>query len=204
MHGEENIGYGGRADLNKRIITNGDIIMSFQNFEKALDLAKQCENYEIGRGKSDKVISRGEKLMGFKFSKQNYEFFKRIGYLNFEINEVYGISTDDFSDKMEGSAIEDTLRDRKKYSLPKNWLYIYNFGYDGWKAFLDYGNLNAEGEPPVIVSVCTGKEWLGAKESAKGKWKHIKDRNFLEVGIFAEDLGDFILCLVEEAIERQK
>jgi len=177
--------------------------MSFQSFEKALALAKQCRAYRIGDGKSDEVISRGEKLIGFKFSKQNYEYFKRVGHLMFFGEMFYGITTDDLSDDTDMGAIESSIRDRKKYGLPKKWLRIYSFEYDGWEAFLDYGNLNAEGEPPVIVSVCAGKEWLGAKESAKGKWKRIKDRNFLEVGIFAEDLGDFILCLVEEAIERQ-
>ena len=197
--GEGAIGSGERTDFNdKEMFT-----MSYKNFEKALELVKQCEDYTPGKGRTDEIIAQGEKLFGCKFSKQAKEYFKRYGWIGFGSQDFYGISTDDFSDKTCGGAIESALRDRKEFGLPKEWLCIHDFGYDGWRAFLDYGNLNKEGEPPVIVSRGMGKEFQGANKFAEGKAEYI-DRNYLTDGIFAEDFGDFLLCLVEEELERQK
>jgi len=164
--------------------------MGFQNFEKALELAKQCRGYMsvgckvVGGGKSDEVISHGEKLIGFKFSRQTYEFFKRVGFLMFSGKEIYGIVMDDFSGDTEDNAVEFSLKQRKEWKLPKEWLCIYNFGFDGYMGYLDYSDLNADGEPPVIMAVGAGKKYIVAER-------------------VAEDLGDFILGLVEEQLARQ-
>lgn len=71
--------------------------MSYQNFERALDLAKQCEGYDIGGGKSDEAISAASKLLSITFSKQNYKYFRELGYLEFFGVEIFGIVIDDFS-----------------------------------------------------------------------------------------------------------
>jgi len=157
--------------------------MSFENFEKALELAKICDGYWIAGGKTDEVIQRGEELMGFKFSKQTHEFFKRIGKLMLFGEVIYGISKNDFSGMPAHNSIEFTLLERKEWKLPKEWLAIYNFD-DGYRGFLDYGNLNADGEPPVVMAICNGKEYVMVER-------------------VAEDLGDFILELVEEQLKYQ-
>lgn len=157
--------------------------MSYQNFEKAIDLAKQCDGYGIGNGKSDAVISKASELLNIKFSRQNYKYFKELGYLEFFGVEVYGIVKDDFSGDPEANSVETALVDRQEYNLPQEWLPIYFFD-DGYMGYLDYSQINKEGEPPVIMAIYNGKEYVITEK-------------------IAEDLGDFILQLVEEQLSRQ-
>ncbi|MCL2474555.1 MAG: SMI1/KNR4 family protein [Chloroflexi bacterium] len=157
--------------------------MSYQNFEKALELAKQCEFYMVKGERSGEVVAKAEELVGFKFSKQNFEFFKKTGYLSFSGNEFYGICKDDFSGSYTGCSVEATLQDRKEYNLPPQWLTIYFFD-DGYMGYLDYGQLNEDGEPPVIMAIYNGDEYVVTEK-------------------VAEDLGDFILQLVENQLARQ-
>ena len=157
--------------------------MSYQNFEKAITLAQQCEGYWDGGGKSIEVVDRAEELMGFKFSRQNYQYFNQYGFIEFFGNEIYGIIKDDFSGTHVGCSIEATLKDRKEYNLPSKWLILYFFD-DGYYGYLDYSQLNEEGEPPVIMAIYNGKEFVMVKK-------------------VAEDLGDFLLELVQKQLARQ-
>ena len=156
--------------------------MSYENLEKALELAKQCEFYTAIGNKSDNVINYAEKLFGQAFSKQNYHFFKTVGYLSFFGHEFFGICKDDFSGTYTGCSIEATLADRRDYNLPKDWLTIYFFD-DGYMGYLDYGQIDKNGEPPVIMATYNGEEYI-------------------VIEIVARDLGDFILELVEEQLRR--
>ena len=152
--------------------------MSYQNFKKALKLAKQCEGYDTGGGKTDKVISDASELLNIKFSKQNYKYFRKLGYLEFSGVEVFGMVTDDFSGEPEAKCVETALADRKNYNLPEEWLPIYFFD-DGYYGYLDYSQLNEDGEPPVIIAIYDGEKYVVTEKAA-------------------EDLGDFLLQLVEE------
>lgn len=159
--------------------------MSYQNFEKALELAKQCEFYTIKGERTSDVVAKAEELFGLKFSKQNFEFFKRLGYLSFFGNEFYGILSDDFSNDGDyvGCAIEATLHDREKFNLPKEWLTLYFFD-DGYYGYLDYSQLNEDKEPPVVIAIYDGTKYVITEK-------------------IAEDFGDFLLQLVEEQLARQ-
>ena len=157
--------------------------MSYQNFEKALELAKQCKFYTIKGERADAVIVKAEELFGIKFSKQNYEFLKSVGYLSFWGNEFYGICKDNFSGSYTGCSVEATLQDRKEYSLPKKWLVIYDFD-DGYMGYLDYSQLNEDGEPPVIMAIYNGQEYVVVEK-------------------VADDFGDFLLSLVEQQLSNQ-
>jgi len=176
ISGEQIIGNGEQEHINK------EDIMSYQNFEKALELAKQCKFYTIKGERTDEVVIKAEKLFGCKFSKQNYEFFKKLGYLSFFGNEFYGICKDDFSGEHAGCAIEATLQDRKKLNLPSKWLTLYFFD-DGYYGYLDYSQLNEYSEPPVIMAIYDGKKYITVEK-------------------VAEDFGDFLLMLVEEQLSR--
>lgn len=158
--------------------------MSYTNFTKAFELAKTCEYYTISGGKSDMVIIEAEKLFGRKFSAQNRRFFSDVGYLSFFGNEIYGIIREDFTGEYVGCAVEAALSDRKEYGLPQKWLPIYDFD-DGYMGYLDYSQLNDEGEPPVIMAIYNSEEYIVAEK-------------------VADDLGDFILGLVEAQLENQK
>ena len=74
--------------------------------------------------------------------------------------------------------------DREEYNLPEEWIPIYDFG-DGNMAYLDYSSLNAEKEPDVIMAFYNGDKYETVEK-------------------LAEDLGDFILQLVQEQIGDQK
>lgn len=156
--------------------------MSYKNFKKAIDLVKRCDGYSDGGGKSDTVVSKAENLLGIKFSKQNYQYFSKFGFIEFFGHEIYGIVKDDFSGTLTGCAIETALIDRKEHQLPKEWLPIYFFD-DGYMGYLDYSQLNEEGEPSAIMAI-------------------YEENKYVIVEKVAEDLGDFILQLVTEQLAR--
>ena len=157
--------------------------MSYMNFEKALTLAKRCAGYLDGGGKSDRVIAEAEKLLDIKLSKQNAQYFKQCGFIEFFGNEIYGIVKDDFSGTHVGCAIEATLHDRKELNLPMQWLTLFFFD-DGYYGYLDYSQLNEDEEPPVIMAIYDGEKYVAVEK-------------------IAEDLGDFLIGLVEEQLAKQ-
>lgn len=154
--------------------------MSFRDLEKALDLAPKCKFYTTAGGASQECIRKSEDMLGLKFSRQCLHFYEKCGYLSFFGSEVFGIDPDD-SETLEGNSVAYALHDREEFNLPQNWLPIYNFD-EGELAYLDFGNLNKENEPPVIVCRYDGTAY-----------------EVLET--IAEDLGAFLLDLVEDALE---
>ena len=157
--------------------------MSYSNFEKGQELAKQCEGYDIS-GKSDETIMKASKLLNIKFSKQTYKYFNEIGYLDYFGSAFLGIIVDDFSGAPADNCVETALAERAEYNLPEEWLPIYDFD-DGEMGYLDYSQLNDEGEPPVIIASYNGEEYVVIER-------------------FTEDLGDLILMMVEEDLEIQQ
>lgn len=157
--------------------------MSYQNFKKALKLAKKCEDYDTGGGKSDSVILAASNLLNIAFSKQTQVYFSQLGHLTFSCFEVYGIIKDDFSGIPAFSCVESALADRRDYNLPKEWLPIFFFD-DGYYGYLDYSQLDEHGEPPVIAAHYDGE-------------KYVVDEKV------ADDFGDFLLQLVEETLSEQ-
>ena len=99
--------------------------MSYQNFVNALELATKCKYYTVRGERSNEVVAKAEILFNHKFSKQNNEYFKRLGYLSFYGHEIFGICKDDFSGEHAGCAIEATLHDRQELNLPPKWLTLF-------------------------------------------------------------------------------
>lgn len=152
--------------------------MSYQNFVKAMELAQKCKFYTTVGGKTEREIIKAEKMLDVRFSNQCREFYEKYGYLSFYGNEIFGINPDDDSGILEGNSVAYALYDREKYKLPSEWIPIYNFE-DGNMAYLDYSSLNTEKEPRVIMAFYNGAEYE-------------------VVETLAEDLGNFILQLVQE------
>lgn len=152
--------------------------MSYQNFTKAMELAPQCKFYTTVGGRTEEEIKKAEEMLNLSFSNQSREFYQKYGYLSFEGNEVFGIDPEDDSGILEGNSVAYALNDREEFDLPEKWLPIYDFE-DGCMAYLDYSCLNIEKEPRVIVAFYNGEGYEIAEE-------------------LAEDLGDFLLELVEE------
>ena len=157
--------------------------MSYQNFQKAMELAPKCKFYTTVGGRSEAEIIKSEELLDVKFSKQCREFYEKYGYLSIYGNEIFGIDPNDNSGELEGNSVAYALNDRAENDLPENWIPIYNFD-DGYMAYLDYSSLNEDGEPCVIVAWYNGAQY------------EVEE-------MIAEDFGDFVLHLVEEQLEVQ-
>lgn len=155
--------------------------MSYTNFIKAMELAPKCKFYTTAGGKSEEEIDMSEKKLGISFSPQCKEFYKKYGYLSFFGNEIYGIDPEDDSGILEGNSVAYAIRAREEFNLSDKWISIYNFE-DGNMAYLDYSSLNSENEPRVIMAFYNGVEYE-------------------VVETVAEDLGSFILQLVQEQLK---
>ena len=157
--------------------------MSYLNFQKAKELAKQCNDYYTGKSKTTEEIIKSEEMLGMKFSKQLLDYYSGIGYLSFLGIEIYRIYPNSKSGTMAGNSIASALHDREKYNLSSKWLPIYFFD-DGYMGYLDYSQINEEGEPPVIMAVYDGSEYVVVEK-------------------VAEDFGDFLPLLVEEQLSER-
>lgn len=158
--------------------------MSYTNYEKALKLAKKCDYYYIAGGKDESIIREAEKVLDIKFSNQFYNYLNNVGYLSFFGNEFYGITSTDFTNKKTDlNAVVYALVDREEYNLPKEWIPIYSFD-DGYMAYLDYGHLNEDFEPRVIMGIYTGIKYE-------------------MVDVIAEEFGDFLLQQVVNQLTYQ-
>ena len=154
--------------------------MSYANFKEAMELAKKCDFYETGKGISDEIIKKAEEELGIAFSRELYEYLREYGYIVFFGYDFYGIIEVDSSGMCQGGIVETAISDRKNYGLPLKWIPIL-FLDDGYTAYLDYDNLNSEGEPRVIEGI-----YMGDK--------------FEMTAVLAEDFGDYILQLAEEVL----
>lgn len=155
--------------------------MSYSNLVKAMELAPKCRFFTTAGGKTEEEIRKAEKMLNVVFSNQCREFYKKFGYLSFYGNEIFGIDPNDDSGILEGNSVAYALNDRKEFNLPIEWIPIYDFG-DGNMAYLDYSSLNLEKEPQIIIAFYNGTEY------------EIVER-------LAEDLGEFLLELINEQIE---
>ncbi len=154
--------------------------MSYKNYIKAMEMAPKCKFYTTAGGKSKEEINMSEVKLGISFSKQLKDFYEKYGYLSFLGNEMYGIDPEDESGVLEGNSVAYALNDRKEYSLPKEWVPIYNFD-DGNMAYLDYSSLNEEKEPSVIMAFYDGKQYKIVEK-------------------LADDFGNFVLLLLQDRL----
>ncbi len=156
--------------------------MSYSDLQNALSLAPECKFYTTAGGKSESDIKKSEQMLNIKFSKQCLDFYEKCGYLSFFGNEIFGINPDNL-EILSGNSVAFALNDRETYGLPSSWLPIYDFD-DGDMAYLDYSSLNDDNEPPVISAFFNGEEYVVSEQ-------------------IAEDIGSFILKLVEEQLSNQ-
>ena len=157
--------------------------MSYNNFKKAMKLAREIEYYNNAGKQSKELLNKVEKAYGLKLSPQHYEYLYEYGYIMFFGTEFYGIYKDAFEGIYAGNAIIATLQDRQEFNLPKYWIPIYDYS-DGEVAYLNYSLLNENGEPAIIIGLYNGEEYVMIEQ-------------------IAEDLGDFFLQIVEEQINNQ-
>lgn len=155
--------------------------MSYKVYEKAIKKAKKGDDFDCGTPHSDEVIKRAESALGVTFSPQVKHYLSTFGYIELFGIELYGIVDDSFSldkDVLEGCMVEWTLNERANNNLNPNWIAL-KFEDDGEMIFLDFENINAEGEPRVIVAIDEGNGYV------------FED-------MIAEDFGEYLKYLIEE------
>lgn len=157
MHGEFCTGFGVPQISSK----GGN--MSYQKLLDSLEIAKKRPYYFIKGETPKEVIIEVERLIGFKLSIQHEFFYSKVGYLSFSGYEFYGICDHKLHGKDVLCAIETTLNERKKYKLPERWIIFCSFD-DGYMGYLDYSNLNQDGEPPIIMAFYDGKKFAFVKK----------------------------------------
>lgn len=86
--------------------------MSYQNFEKAIELDKQCKFYWTVEGESEEIIRKSEILLDIKFLRQHHSFYDKLGHLSFYRNKLYGIDPNYLFGILEGNSIAYALHDR--------------------------------------------------------------------------------------------
>ena len=178
--------------------------MSYQDFKKALEMAPKCRFYEIDEGIGDATIIKAEKLLGIKFSKQCREFYEKYNYMSFYGREIYGIDPDCL-DVFVGNSVGYTLSERKESGLPEKWVLFQNDGADDAAIYMDYSQLNAEGEPRIIEAVYTNGEHLDEYDDdgfEEGEEPEGYCR-YMITEVLAEDFGEYLLRLVEEELAEQ-
>lgn len=156
--------------------------MSYKIYESAIEKVQECDDYDCGSEYSVDVIEKAEKLLDINFSAQLKDYLMNFGYIEFSGVEIYGIVDESFSlnkNTFEGCMIEWTLNARESNNLNSKWVALRSED-DGGTAFLDFENLNSDGEPCVILAVDTENGYEFECE-------------------LAEDFGEYLLNLAEEA-----
>ena len=176
--------------------------MSYQDFCKAMELAPKCEDFYSRGGTTEAQIQKAEAMLGVQFSRQCREFYLKHNYISFSGYEIAGISPDSVF-PLAGNAVATALADRKKWGLPEKWIPLLDEGFDDLVVYLDYSQLNVEGEPRIIEAVYTNGEHLddfddeGFEEGQEpeGYCRYMINE------VLAEDFGAYMLSLIKEELE---
>ncbi len=159
--------------------------MSYFNLEMALKKAEECDDFFAKECVDTNVIRKAELTLKIDFSKQQKLFLEKYTYFSFFGNEFYGIIKDDFTGNYTPQIVVATLVDRERANMPHSYLHLWDAG-DGAIAILDYSNLNEDSEPPVLLVDYRGEE-----------------QGWVVLDKIADDLGDFLLQLVERQLANQ-
>lgn len=157
--------------------------MSYKNYEETIIKAKQFDDYLDAGSMDSKMLEKIVLTLGFSLSKQNYDYWKNYGFITFSSVMLYGIGKNTFSGKPGYNAVNTMLVDQKEFNLPKLWVPIYGFG-DENMAYFNYDDINSENEPAIISAHYNGEKYIISEK-------------------VSDDLGDFILKLVEEQLANQ-
>ena len=156
--------------------------MSQNNYNKAKELIEKNRSQCFFAGEKDNLlIEKAEKVLEISFSQQLRDFFKTYGAGSIGSEEIYGIINDNFTDASVPNGVWFTLTERKEIQMPKNLYVISDTGADEFYC-LDFSKSNEYGEPPVVIFV------PGV------------DNNSQTYEIIAEDLGDYLLEIVEQEV----
>ena len=122
--------------------------MSYKNFKKAMEFAKTLPSYKIHDCCSDKAMDELESYLGFKLSKQHYEFLRQ-GALEVQACIFCANFKDSHYSSMDVIA---NLELNKKYNLKAEDKCVPVLEEDEWINYLNYNKLTKDGEPTVVYA----------------------------------------------------
>jgi antitoxin YobK len=100
--------------------------------------------------KEASLLQKAEEVLGLTFPPTYRLFLKKLGCGGFGGFEVYGLIDNNFYDSGIPNGIWLTLRHRKLYNLPHQFIIISDLGYGPFYV-LDASKPNTDGEYPVLV-----------------------------------------------------
>lgn len=124
--------------------------MKYEEFKKILEEVKEQPFYRIMGVTSDEQLIDAQNLLGIKFSKQHRYFLKTLGTLSFSGYEFYGICKAGLNVPIVPCSIGLTIHERKKSNLDSNLIVLFS-NDDGYFGCLNYGSLNENAEPSVVL-----------------------------------------------------
>lgn len=120
--------------------------MSKLKYQKALELVQKIDDFDPFKEPSQILIRKAEKELGFEITGQYLDYVKKFGTESHNGFEIYGFTTDNFTNASVPNGIWLTLQERKDSNLPKNLLIISDTGSGGYVC-LNY----ADKEPKVVI-----------------------------------------------------
>lgn len=155
--------------------------MGMAEYEEALALVRAHRHDAHFSGQRDEaLIAAAEAALGVTFPPIYRRFVRELGAGSIGAEEVYGVTSENFTQGAIPNGIWITLQIRSDSELPASMIVIYDAGESEYFV-LDTSHTEPNGECPVVM-------WYPNWEPGHGQ------------EIIAPDFGTFFLSVVQDAI----
>ena len=124
--------------------------MSMRDYEKALRLIEGSEETDFFGPRPEELIRSAEEALGLKFPPTYRRFLREFGCGGVASEEFYGITRDNFETGTVPNGIWLTLRNRREFGLPHNFILVNDLG-EGSRYAIDTSRVGDDGENPVVI-----------------------------------------------------
>ena len=158
-----------------------EAFVSLPDYEEALALLQaHQDDVDYVRPQEESLIAAAETALGLAFPPMYRRFVRELGTVGIGSEEIYGITSDDFTTSSVPDGIWLTLRFRDRRHLPPSMIVLGTIG-DGSYYVLDTAQTDSNGEC-LVVSWAHG-------------WKEGDPQE-----VIASDFGAYFLMTVKEGI----
>ena len=124
--------------------------MSMRDYEKALRLIEGSDKAYFSGPKPEEWVGKAEAALGLKFPPTYRRFLREFGCGGVASEEFYGIVDDNFETGPVPDGIWLTLRNRREFGLPHNFILVNDLG-EGSRYAIDTSRVGDDGENPVVI-----------------------------------------------------
>jgi hypothetical protein len=128
-----------------------------QNYKKACQLLEQAGGGGFAGPKTESLVAKAENALDVKFPPTYRQFLLELGCGGIDALEIYGLINDNFEKSSVPNGIWVTLQMRKSINLKHSYVIIGDGG-DGSQYAIDTGNINHQGECPILHLSIDGEE----------------------------------------------